>query len=124
MFLLSCRLSDLFGLPLMAPTFQASVPYILMVSITVVLSTVGELIWRRSPGKALVGGALVAIDGRPPEAGRILLRNLVKYLILLLPPLAVLALMDPNLQGLNDLVGRTVVVRRKGRSTEGEDKDR
>lgn len=124
MFLLSCRPADLFGLPLMAPTFQASVPYILMISITIVHGTVGELIWRRSPGKAVVGAALLAVDGRPPEAGRILLRNLVKYVILLVPPLAVLALMDPNLQGLDDLVGRTVVVRRKESPAESEDNDR
>ena len=77
-----------------------------------------------TPGKAVVGAVLVAADGRPPEAGRILLRNLVKYLILLVPPLAVLALMDPNLQGLNDLVGQTVVVRRKENPGEGENNDR
>jgi uncharacterized RDD family membrane protein YckC len=123
MLVLRCRPADLFGLPLMAMTFEASVPYIVMVTIAILHGAPSELIWRRTVGKALVGARLWGEDGHPPEAGRIVLRNLVKYLILLVPPLAVLALMDPNLQGLNDLVGRTVVVRRRA-ETEDRPNDR
>jgi uncharacterized RDD family membrane protein YckC len=111
MVLLSCRVVELFGLPFMAMTFEASLPYLVMISVTILHSVVGELCWGLTMGKAMVGAKLYPADGRPLEAGRIVLRNLLKLLILLVPPLAMLALMDPNLQGLNDLVGRTVVVR-------------
>ncbi|MDY7107176.1 MAG: RDD family protein [Planctomycetota bacterium] len=123
MLLLSCRPGELFGLPFMATTFEASLPYLVMISVTILHSVVGELIWRRTIGKAMVGARLWPIDGRPLPAGRILLRNLLKLLILLIPPLAILALMDPNLQGLNDLVGRTIVVRPR-EETEEEPNDR
>jgi uncharacterized RDD family membrane protein YckC len=118
MLLLSCRPVELLGLPFMAMTFEASLPYLVMVAITMLHSTVTELGWGRTIGKTMVGARLWSIDGRPPEAGRILLRNLLKLLVLLLPPLAILALMDPNLQGLNDLVGRTIVVRPRAEAEE------
>lgn len=124
MLVFSCRPADLFGLPLMTTTFEDSVPYILMASITLGHSTFGELLWQRSLGKAMVGANIVAADGCPPGMGRILLRNLTKYLIVLIPPLAVLALMDPNLQGLDDLAGRTVVVRKAAGSDGADSKDR
>jgi uncharacterized RDD family membrane protein YckC len=124
MFVFSCRPADLFGLPLMTTTFEESMPYILMASITLGHSAFGELLWQRSMGKAMVGANIVAADGCPPGMGRILLRNLTKYLIVLVPPLAVLALMDPNLQGLDDLAGRTIVVRKAAGPEGADSKDR
>jgi uncharacterized RDD family membrane protein YckC len=42
----------------------------------------------------------------------VLARNLFKAIVLLVPVLAIIALLSPNAQGLGDLIARTVVVRR------------
>jgi len=53
---------------------------------------------------------VIAVDGTRPTRRRLALRNLVKCLVIVVPPLAIITLLNPNLQGLDDLVGRTVVV--------------
>jgi len=62
-------------------------------------------------GKMLVGARVVMVDGARPASRAILVRNLFKALVLLIPVLAVVALLNPHGQGLGDLMARTVVVR-------------
>jgi uncharacterized RDD family membrane protein YckC len=91
-------------------TFEDSLPYILMALITMLHSIPSELLSYRTLGKAILGGKVVSTDGGRPSALRMLIRNAVKILIVLVPPLGLIALVNPNRQGLNDLAGRTVVV--------------
>jgi uncharacterized RDD family membrane protein YckC len=73
-------------------------------------STLSELAWGRTVGKAMVGGRVIALSGGPPRPKQVLVRNLFKALALAVPPLALLVLLNPNRQRLGDLVAGTVVV--------------
>ncbi len=73
-----------------------SVPLVLVTG--ALLSTACEAVFGRTPGKALFGCRVVrCVEGegvgtlRPPSVGRLLLRNLVKWM---LPPLPALAVID------------------------------
>ncbi|MHC4946869.1 MAG: RDD family protein [Planctomycetota bacterium] len=115
---------DLLQVPLLATVPERTVPYLLMVAITMVHTTATELAGGRSLGKSLVGARVVGTDGRAPGAGRILLRNLLKLLTLVLPPLVVIAALNPNLRGLGDLAARTVVVADHDDAPDEPDNDR
>ena len=73
--------------------------------------TSSEAVVRTSVGKHLFAARIVRIDGSRPGLGAVLLRNLFKLLVLLVPPLAVFALFNRDLQLPGDVVTRTVVVR-------------
>ena len=122
--ILGCQPADLLGLPLMTITFEQSVPYILMAMLTMLHSTVTELFLGRSLGKIVLGAKLLAADGGRPGRGRLLLRNVMKCLVVLIPPLAVIALANPSLQGLEDLAGGTTVVWSRGRGSDAASNDR
>jgi uncharacterized RDD family membrane protein YckC len=73
--------------------------------------TVGELLFRRTAGKALVGLQVLMIDGRAPTLAAILLRNLLRFPDLLVG-IVVLALSDHH-QRIGDYLARTLVVSQK-----------
>jgi uncharacterized RDD family membrane protein YckC len=70
-----------------------------------------ELASGTSMGKGICGGRVRSTTGNALKARQVLVRNIVKALILLVPPLAILTLLHPNQQGLGDLMARTVIVR-------------
>ncbi len=108
--MLRCRPQDLMHLPLWTPDLAQSIPFLVMLGLTVVHSTVTELSTGRTLGKVLVGGRVVAADGSAPRARAILIRNMFKLLVLLIPVLAVVGLLNPHVQGLGDSMAGTVVV--------------
>ena len=103
----------LLGLPFLTVTFDGSVPYLVMAGVTMLHSTVSELVFRTTAGKAVVRARVVALAGDVPRPRQLLLRNAAKCLVVLVPPLALVAVMNPNGQGLDDLAGQTLVVRRQ-----------
>jgi uncharacterized RDD family membrane protein YckC len=48
----------------------------------------------------------------------VLVRNSVKFLVLLVPPLVLVVLLNPHMQGLQDVAGRTLVVMREVRESD------
>lgn len=69
--------------------------------------------WQATPGKRLLGMAVVRTDGRQLSVGRALLRNMARVLcVLTLGTGYLLILWTRRRQGLHDLVADTVVVRR------------
>jgi len=121
---LGCRPQDLLYLPLWTPDLAKSAPFLVMLGLTVVHSTLTELGTGRTLGKAVVGGSVVAIDGSPAAARAILIRNMFKFLVLLIPVLAVVGLLNPHVQGLGDSIAGTVVVRQVGGTSQGGPNDR
>jgi uncharacterized RDD family membrane protein YckC len=96
--------------PWASPGFSDTAPPALALGLTVAHCTLAELMWARSLGKAIVGAVVVRADGRRPSAPAILVRNLGKAVVLVVPVLAVLALLNPYWMGPGDLLARTVVV--------------
>lgn len=107
--ILGCPIAALWRLPLWTADVVDALPHLLMIALTLVHSTVFELLARRTIGKRVVGGLVVSIDGGRPGACAILIRNGIKAIVLLIPVLAVFAILNHHLQGLGDLIARTVV---------------
>ena len=101
-----CRPIELLGVPLVALDPN---PFLIMAGITVGLSAGLEMMSGTTIGKRLLGARVIGVDG-PAGARRCLIRNAVKLVELLVPPLAIIVMMTPNLQGLHDLAARTLVV--------------
>lgn len=100
-------------LPFITVNLLECVPYLGAAAITIAHSVVGEVIWNRTLGKMTIGAVLTRADGSPPRTSRLLLRNLLKLVVILMPPLAVIVVIDRHLQGLPDQVAGTLVLRRE-----------
>jgi uncharacterized RDD family membrane protein YckC len=111
MAVLDCRPHEMLAPPLFAPDLRESGPYALAATITALLGAAGEVASARTIGKAIVGARVAGTDGERPSARRLIARNLVKAVVLIMPPLAVVVLVTPHRQGLPDFAARTVVVR-------------
>jgi uncharacterized RDD family membrane protein YckC len=109
-FLMRKPLAELVTLPVLSIDVERSVPFLLIAALTVLHSALSELARGTTLGRALVGGRVVTGEGSKPRPGQILLRNGLKCLILVVPPLAVFALINPQLQGLPDMAAGTIVV--------------
>jgi uncharacterized RDD family membrane protein YckC len=75
--------------------------------------TIGELFFRRSIGKAILGLQVLMMDGKAPTVAAILLRNLVRIPELLPGILILYVLISDKHQRLGDVLARTVVVAQK-----------
>ncbi len=108
--LLRCTPAELFRLPMWTADIADAAPSLWLIGITMMHCTLGEIVAARSVGKALLGARVVAAQGARPALGSILVRNAFKIIVLLIPVLAVFALLNHHLQGLGDLMARTLVV--------------
>jgi uncharacterized RDD family membrane protein YckC len=108
-----CPPAELFWWPLWTADLSASAPFLVMIGLTVIHSTLTELFAACTLGKKLVRAKVVTAEGARPSARAILARNALKVIVLLIPVLAVFAILTPHLQGLGDQVASTVVVRRQ-----------
>jgi uncharacterized RDD family membrane protein YckC len=75
--------------------------------------TLGELFFRRSVGKALIGLQVLMVDGKAPTVAAVLLRNLVRIPECLVGVALLYMLISPQRQRLGDLLARTVVLAQK-----------
>lgn len=103
--------------PLWTAGLSDGIPFLIMAAITVCHVTIVELTKGTTLGKSLMGGKVLSADGSRARPWPVLLRNLVKCLIVVVPPLGLFALLNPNLQGVGDLVSHTVVVRSQAEET-------
>ncbi|MCZ6494217.1 MAG: RDD family protein, partial [Planctomycetota bacterium] len=108
--LLRCTPAELLRLPMWTADIADTAPSLWLIGITMMHCTLGEIVAARSVGKALLGARVVAAQGARPVLGSILVRNAFKLIVLLIPVLAVFALLNHHLQGLGDLMARTIVV--------------
>ncbi len=103
---------DIVRAPLFTVDPRDSLAFLAAIGITAVHCTISECLSGRTLGKVLVGGRVGHQRGGRPSILQLLVRNLVKPLVLMLPPLVVLTLITPSLQGIHDLAARTVVLGR------------
>ena len=121
MLLMGIEPACLLKLPLWTPDLAEALPGLLMIGLTACHSTLSEVLSSRTLGKALVGGWVTTAEGARPRPGALVLRNLAKLVVLLVPVLVVVGLFSPHWQGLDDQVARTFVVRRGGTAQESDD---
>lgn len=87
-------------------------PAALAITIYVTHTSVCELLFAASLGKAIMGLRVVNLLGEPPHIWQVLARNVFKAVELIAPLLLVLPLLSEHHQRLGDLVARTLVVGR------------
>jgi uncharacterized RDD family membrane protein YckC len=97
------------------PTWSFFALYLLLF----VYYTAFELARGATPGKMALGMRVTAVDGGPPSAGAVVLRNLIRIpeAIFYYIPSAISCLASSRNQRLGDLAARTVVVRRSAAVT-------
>ncbi|WP_428938423.1 RDD family protein [Fontivita pretiosa] len=89
---------------------QMQVPFQIAIAIYIFYTGFAELVWGWTIGKRLCGLRVVRLDGSPPGAGALAVRNLLRLVdALLLFPL-VLVLISPLRQRFGDVAAETVVV--------------
>ena len=86
----------------------------LVLLITGVYGIFSEVLFGISMGKIIVGNKISSLDGKSASRLQRGLRAAVKTVILIMPPLALLVLLDPLGRGLPELVSRTVVESKAG----------
>jgi uncharacterized RDD family membrane protein YckC len=109
--LASGELRHLVRVPLMSLDTADLAPYLILVAVTVIWCAAFEFTLGWTPGKRLFGACVRTTLGGRPGMRAIVVRNVMKGLVLLVPPLVVLAMLHPNQQGIGDLMARTIVVR-------------
>jgi len=105
-----CSVSQLLHWPLIEQSIVDSVPAIIMIAFTVGHSSVSEMLFRTTIGKSLLGCSVLSTNGSRARPGQILLRNVMKFVALVVLPLGLFVFMNPYRQRLGDLAARTVVV--------------
>ncbi len=106
-----CSLSDLAAVPLLLSDFFEAGPFFVMTGFMLAHATVGEMMTGRTIGKYIMGIRIVGQMVDEVRVYEVVLRNLGKGVSLAVPPLLLIVAMNPNLQGLGDIMGRTLVVR-------------
>lgn len=109
---LDCTPADFLAIPIATIDFEKAGPYLLAAGIMTTMTTAAELASNRSIGKSIVGARLVGLDGSSPARWRVAVRGIVRFMVLVVPPLAVFALTNNHMQGLPDMAARTLVIGR------------
>jgi len=97
-------------LPAWSLDLEAAAPSSAAIGITVLWGLAWELPLGRTPGKMLVGGRVVAIEGGRPGVWRTVVRNLFKGVLLYAPVLAIFTALSPFGQGIGETLSRTLVL--------------
>jgi uncharacterized RDD family membrane protein YckC len=119
-----CPPDELLWWPLWTADLATSAPFLVMIGLTIAHGALTELVAGCTLGKKIVGAKVVAGDGSRPTARAIIVRNALKTIVLLIPVLAVFAILTPHVQGLGDQVAGTVVVRARAAGDDAPPKDR
>jgi uncharacterized RDD family membrane protein YckC len=100
-----------------ASTWTAMLPGAVAIAVTVLHTTVSEVVWSQTLGKRLLGLRAVGPDGSDVGWWRAVVRGLTRPLELMLPWLLLVMVVGPNRQRLGELATQTLVVEVAG---EGE----
>src|SRR5690606_32942331 len=102
--------ASLMYFPMMGRNLDDMLPFLLAVGLTVAHSTAMELATGRTLGKWFMDCRVVSVSGERARAWQVLVRNAMKIITLIIPPLALFVFMNPFRQRLGDLAARTIVV--------------
>jgi uncharacterized RDD family membrane protein YckC len=111
--ILRCPLEYLWNVTAWTAGWTEAWPYVLMAMLASAQMTGGELFTGRSLGLWVMGGQVATYSGDRPGVAAILIRNAIKFLSILSPILAMVAVLNRRHQGLGDVIARIVVVGRE-----------
>ncbi|NOG54580.1 MAG: RDD family protein [Planctomycetes bacterium] len=102
--------SDLIRTPLLATSWSQVVPALAMYLLCCGYSMIMEWMSGRTVGKALFSLKVATMAGKRPSLLQCMVRSLMKFIVLLIPPLILFVMMNPLRQRLGDQAARTVVL--------------
>lgn len=108
--ILRVPLVDLFRHPMLSASVDDVLPFLLMAGLTAAHKMVTEMTWGVSVGKAVIGARIVSADGSKLRARSTVLRNIVGWILLVIPVIGVLALVNHFRQTIGDLAARAVII--------------
>lgn len=112
-------------LPVWTTDILDTIPVLLVIGLTFIHSMICESIFGKTLGKSLLGLRVVTAQaGVRASFAATLVRNLLKLIVLLIPVLVLVGLGNPQVQGLSDLMARTVVCQDKPKQDAESPKDR
>jgi uncharacterized RDD family membrane protein YckC len=94
-----------------------SLDLVVFLGIYLVHVSLGEMFFRRSLGKAIVGLQVVTLEGKSPSVGAVLVRNLVRVPEAAVGVVLLYILLSERRQRLGDLLARTVVMAQAAEET-------
>ena len=97
-------------LPAWSLDIEAAAPSSAAIGFTVIWCLAWEIPLGRTPGKMLVGGRVVAVEGGRPGLWRTVVRNLFKGVLLYAPVLAIFTVLNAFGQGIGETLSRTLVL--------------
>lgn len=101
-------------------TWPAMLPGLLVIALFVTHTTLAEWRFGCSFGKRILRLRVLDVSTLRPQAWQILLRNLLKILDLIVPPLLVILVVSPYRQRLGDIVAYTIVASTNGSKPESD----
>lgn len=108
--ILEVPFSEVMRWPLLTHRVDDVMPAVLMIALCMLHSTVCEFLWARTLGKWFMACRVANVTGEAPGGLQIILRNAMKLVALIVPPLVLFVFLNPYRQRLGDLAARTVVV--------------
>jgi uncharacterized RDD family membrane protein YckC len=102
--------TELLWAALTGPIPSTAMLLLLMAAVTAAWGMVWERSLGRTPGKRAMGLVTVSTGGGPMRLWQILVRNLLKGLIVLAPPIAIIVVLTPASQSLGDVAAGTLVL--------------
>ncbi|MBL9140419.1 MAG: RDD family protein [Phycisphaerae bacterium] len=104
--------------PIWSPTGAGAVPALVMIGVALAVCTLTELATGSSVGKWAVGGrvARMAPAGARPAVWQVLVRNLFKGFVLVVPMAVIFNVWTPGLRGIGEILTSTAVIDRRPRA--------
>ena len=96
--------------PMFSPDIVAALPAVVALGVGWAVGLLGDAVLGRSPGKRVMGLAVVGPDGRPAPLGRRILRSALALVPVCAPPVMLFVLVHPLADGPAEVLSGTAVV--------------
>ncbi|MCA9295042.1 MAG: RDD family protein [Phycisphaerales bacterium] len=114
--------SDLLRVPYVVTRSGDAMPFVVMVGTMLVLNLGQERFAGRSLGHRLIGAEVLGKGGIRPTTGALILRNVLKALTVVIPPITIFALVTPQMLSLHDVLSQTTVSAPRASASESNER--
>jgi len=110
MLVMNVSAREIVQMPLGPMEMDELAPKLVVYLLTVLHSAIAEALTGRTLGKWLMSSRVVSTDGTRAGLSQVAVRNAMKFVVLIVPPLALIVFFSPFRQRVGDRAARTLVV--------------
>lgn len=103
-------IAEILKSPVIGKSLDDLLPSLIVVGICLVHSFICEVLWGKTLGKWLLNCKVIHIAGHKANILQILIRNTMKGIAIIVPPLSIFIYLNPARQRIGDLAARTIVI--------------